>query len=451
MTAEVFDARNAQGAINNAQAEKFNQNFGEQTNVDTNGGDAAGRDIDKSVNINISINENSCNFVRDLLGGTPDPNRELIIKNLILLLPKVPDNSIKQALRNVLEDWPILSNKDIDTTIKSLDFRQIIKLINNLLYENDNISHPVRAQLESIIASFQQGECKPLASSLSQEARTLQSYLLIVVRPENATNKYRVNAWIIPDNSVLDPNEPEKGFKSLEIDNERLSLLMFEELAPTIEELMEKSLDILNQTRRNKLNFNLTIEVFLPNEYLCSEISHWVYTDDPIEAIHPLLLRSSQRLNRKYLRKYDNQWRKNWHELEKRFDTKPNKEDFYELSSIEECNWKKLTGDLKQKIGLKVACTLSESKRESLFQAIHNAATPIAIWSRGDIPNQKIENEIEDFLNNIKKLIDVPEWLWKKREGIYQNSDDYLGYNLSILWENPYRLPPDVTITLLTP
>ena len=44
---ENFDARESQGAINNSQAEQIEQQFGDRQDINTGGGDASGRDIDK--------------------------------------------------------------------------------------------------------------------------------------------------------------------------------------------------------------------------------------------------------------------------------------------------------------------------------------------------------------------------------------------------------------------
>ena len=97
MTTEIFDARSAQGAINNAQANEINQNYGEQTTVDTDG-DAAGRDLDKSVNTYIVV----------LSGKEPDSEREerelrLNYAKKLVEDKKITDRIFSQALRNSLE------------------------------------------------------------------------------------------------------------------------------------------------------------------------------------------------------------------------------------------------------------------------------------------------------------------------------------------------------------
>lgn len=401
----------------------------------------------------ISQNKNSENdFILSLLGENPDPNRELVLKYLTKVLKEIDDRSVTQALRTSFKDWPTLPSDDINKRIERFGSADFLKLIEALLDGNEKVTQSIREELEPIANSIRQDGFMQPACYTFQEPRTLESYLLIVLRPEIGIKKYRINAWLIPDNAVLTPEEPDKGFEPLYIDNEQEVSFIFEEIPQKVANFLEESIDFLNrQTRPYKQNFDLTIEIFLPHEYLCAEIFHWAFMDDPIEIQYQVLLRSSQRLNRQYLRKYDNQWRKNWHEVEGRLKTKLNKDDFYELKSVEECNWKKLTGDLKQKIGLKVACTLSKSKRQDVFQAIHNAAAPIAIWSRCDIPNLNLDTEINDFLNNPENLSKLPEWLRKTRENAYQLSEQYLGYDLSILWENPYRLPPDVAVGLLTP
>ncbi len=115
----IFDARNAQGAINNAQANEINQYYGRQTTVDTDGGDAAGRDIvDNSVNIFLTV-----------LGGNPEPNREPILNKLKKVLEEVDDPSIRQALRNCFKDRPIPTTEDTTEIIEQLGLEQLLKLI----------------------------------------------------------------------------------------------------------------------------------------------------------------------------------------------------------------------------------------------------------------------------------------------------------------------------------
>ncbi|KYC42705.1 hypothetical protein WA1_15300 [Scytonema hofmannii PCC 7110] len=413
------------------------------------------------ISDNLVSNTNNIVF-NIIMSDNKNLNQELEFKKeVIKTIQQVDEFIVRQAVRDSLPDWPVLSTDNINEFIEQkFGNKEILTLVTNLLRVNQSFSHEVYEKLHLISNSIQENvkhltvpsiEDKSGTRIVVQESNNFQSYLLIVLRPEiDGSNTFRIKAWLILDDKMLDKNDPSKGFLPLDIKNEEV-ICLISEISENVEKFLEESLKILNShTRRYQRNFNLTIEFFLPYKNLCEEIYQWLFMDDPVEILHGVLLRSSERLDRRYLIKYDNQWRKNWQKVQDCFHSLLSQDDFYELKSIENCDWKKITSDLKQKIGLKVACALSVSKSQDLFQAIHKAAAPIAIWSMCDIPHQKLEIEINDFLNKVK-LIELPELLRKKREEVYAYSDKYSGY-LSILWEDPYRLPPvpDV-IELLTP
>lgn len=434
---EIFDARNAQGAINNAQANEINQNFGEQTTVDTNGGDVAGRDIvDNSVN----------NFFI-VLGGNPEPNRESILNKLKKVLEEVDDPSIRQALRNSFKDRPIPTTEDTTEIIEQLGLEQLLKLIASLLNENGKITQPVREKLERIAYSVQQDDITPPASSAFQESRTLQSYLLIALRPEAGTDKYRINAWVIPDDTVLDPEEPYKGFVPLDInDKEKGTICLFNEVPGKVAAFLEQSLGYLPDD-----NEYLTIEVFLPDEYLGTNVNCWefkTFDDTPTCIVNycSVVLRSSERLNSRYLKFYKKKWRENWKKVKQLWEL-PSPDDFLHLDKMEGFERKKLAALLtsKQKIGLTVACAAPpEPRHKELFKAVHEAATPIAIWLRqDDIPDQTQKIAIFNKLIGIP-LGNLPKEVRSQWVEAYSQEfpKQHLGYHLSILWDNPFRLPP---------
>ncbi len=434
----IFDARSAQGAINNAQANEINQNYGEQTTVDTDGGDAAGRDLDKSVN--------TYNYYYVVFSGKePDYEREPLLNYAKKLVEdkKVNDRIFSQALRNSL---------GLDSPVTSKDGTKNIEILERLGLEQLRIFTTYLAQqLESINRSESQDGSTPLASSAPKKSNIVQSYLLIALRPEAGTDKYRINAWLIPDEKALDRNDPYQGFVSLDIDEQQPGVTCcFDEVPKKVDAFLQECLDRLFDYDKD---YHLTIELFLPDKYLCTDFNCWQFQDDnerliPLTTQYTVLLRSSRRLARKYQRLHRSNWRENWNKVEQGWKL-PASKDFHLLKQMKDFERDTLAALLRaeQKIGIQAACALplEEDQKELLFGAIHDAATPIAIWfiCDDDIPNLEDNIPILKELTNTR-LGELPDYIKKQRLFAYakKRPEQHLGYHLSILWENPYRLPP---------
>jgi hypothetical protein len=150
-----------------------------------------------------------------------------------------------------------------------------------------------------------------------------------------------------------------------------------------------------------------------------------------------------------YLSRYLPQWRSNWDRARIDFKTVPSLDSFQLFSTINNCNWKKLAVDLKEKIGVKITCVLSELEEKSLFKAILISAIPIAVWMRKDIRECDRECELDRLLTS-GDLEKLPEYIRKEREDAYINDiEEHFGNHLVLLWEDPNRLTPDVMARLL--
>jgi hypothetical protein len=117
---------------------------------------------------------------------------------------------------------------------------------------------------------------------------------------------------------------------------------------------------------------------------------------------------------------------------------------------MESFKWELLRNKLNGKIGLKVTCTHSKDIRKELFQAILHATTPIAIWIRTDIANLDQVTAIDKILH-FKPLCHLCESVRLTREQADVQTEEHLGHHLALLWENPYRLPPDIMTELNSP
>ena len=190
---------------------------------------------------------------------------------------------------------------------------------------------------------------------------------------------------------------------------------------------------------------------------MCEEVDKWKISDSVAEEItlgikYPIRLRSLERLNLDYLDDYLPQWYEYWDKVKYFLSKKPTLELFEHLSEIESFNWKLLKIKLEKKIGLKVTRAHPKSIRKDLFKAILLATTPIAIWLRNDIPSLNQETFIDEILT-FQPLSNLCKTVKNMREEADANTqiDKHLSFHLAILWENPYRLPPDIMLELMAP
>lgn len=274
----------------------------------------------------------------------------------------------------------------------------------------------------------------------------LRSYLLIIIKPEG-NNQYSINAYLIPNEEDKDNIEPidielaEKGF-----------LCTFDEIKQKIPEFIKISeKEIIDKTNND---FELTIEFFLPTEYLNEEVEHWEISSNRylkrfIGDEYNVVVRSYERLIkpnfRKSLRTYLNRLRQVRDKLNKEI-IQDVQDVFEHLEELETLDWRSLKYQLEKnenKIGLKLSCSfplVSNQKYEELFHAILSSGIPIVIWKRSSsIPN----DELDTFLSVscLVRCNNLFNHILSKRQAAYRKEEEErkkdLGYHLGILCEEP--------------
>ncbi|NER03843.1 MAG: hypothetical protein F6K17_15050 [Okeania sp. SIO3C4] len=257
-----------------------------------------------------------------------------------------------------------------------------------------------------------------------------------------------LNAWLIIDDSVQDISK----FKHLLESNEKQQGILCKSTQIPIEfnKFLKKALKYLRGKK-----YSLIIEFFLPSNLMSQEVDRWKISDPIAEEItlgikYPIRLRSLERLNLDYLDSYLSQWYEYWGKVKQLLPNKPNLELFEHLEEMESFNWKLLKIKLEEKIGLKVTRAHPESIRKDLFRAILSATTPVVIWTRVDIERREKVNLIDEILT-FKPLCYLCESVRQIREKAHAQTEEHLGFHLAILWENPYRLTPDIMVELITP
>lgn len=424
----------------------------------TQGGDAAGRDIDKGT-----VYEN-CTFIQFL---TQDSKLSSFSQESFQDLDfyGIPSESIQKAYQDCLppdaDVWDLpppnadvsdLAADNIAAILKKLEgFRQLSQFFERLS-QDQNLPIEIRERIANKLASKKYPENHNNTSATDffyNQPGPLKSYLIATLVPGDSDDeKLLLNAWLIIDDSVQDLSK----FQSLLDHNEqqRGKLCKLTQIPTELNKFLKKALRYLRGKR-----YDLTIEIFLPSDLMCMEIDRWKITDPIADEItlgikYPIRLRSLERLDLDYLDSYLSQWYEYWDKVRDILPKEPIQELFEHLQEMESFNWKLLSCKLKERIGLKVTCTHSKSIRKDLFKAILRATTPIAIWTRTDIANLDQVTAIDKILT-FKPLCHLCESVRLTREQADAQTEEHLGHHLALLWENPYRLTPDIMVELNSP
>ena len=439
MSGDRIDAQKSQGYVNNPQ-DAVNQHFGNENNINGGGGDVAQGNIDKR-NINI---------INIIAGSSNQDSQSKLVEELRKILANVADlnsdgfmDAVKSAYQKALPTDAAAHPVKTNDTLSELEDRRVLPKFIEDLAVNPALSDSTRNQLNKLMSEERLQTNADRIEPISK--KRLKSYLTVVLRPE-PNQKFCVNAWLIPDDTVknlskyycLDINQEQKGVEC-SLDN----------ISEVVADLLDRSLEYMLGK-----NYDLTIEFFLPTEYLSTELDRLEISDIfepyPLGKEFKVLVRSYERLENRYLSRYLPQWRTNWDRAISSFNTVPCLDSFKPFSTIDNCNWKKLAVDLKEKLGIKITCVLPELERKNLFQALLISAIPIAVWMRKDSRECDRETELSRLLmfGDLEKL---PEYFRKAREEAYiaDEPENHFGNHLVLLWEDPNRLTPDVMARLL--
>lgn len=279
----------------------------------------------------------------------------------------------------------------------------------------------------------------------------LESYVLVTVESQKKSEQFIVKAWLVKDNSLIQ-NDPNTAFKPLLDEPGEYGLSCTQaEIQSVLNQCLRKALKLLRGKR-----YHLTIEVFLPQEFLSTEVDQWQLEFDRIAPEtcwgmrYGLRVRSLERLNLDYLDNYLNQWYENWGKVSQILDQYPPLESFESLEDLHSFNSRQLPHQLTQKIGLKLTCPTASEQFQVLVKAMLQAATPIALWPRCPDANSNYAESINQLLT-CRPLRQLTESVQELRSQSRGNGPDHLGCHLGFLWEDPYRLTPEMMIELMQP
>jgi vWA-MoxR associated protein C-terminal domain/Effector-associated domain 10 len=419
----------------------------------TQDGDVAPRNIDKRNNV-----YKNCTFIQLLSSDSNFSNFSQESLN-DLDFSRIPQESIQQAYQEALPPdagvWVLEENSITQILQKLEQFRRLFDFFKRLS-QDKNVPQEIRNKLSEIaeglaLKKYPDDNKNKLPSDfVSNKEGQLQSYLIATIERCDDNEDYLLNAWLIIDDSV--PGNDISKFTSLldQDEQQQGTLCKFNDIPKQLNKFLKTSLKYL----RGK-QYQLIIEIFLPSDLIGTEVDRWKIYDPIVEKItlgikYPIRLRSLERLDLDYLDSYLSDWYKYWDKVKTVLHNEPIQELFAHLQEMETFNWKSLRGSLKEKIGLKVTCAPPKAKTKELFKAILTATTPIAIWTRYDIPNFDHVSAIDEILT-FKPLCHLCESVRQTREKADAQTEEHLGFHLALLWEDPYRLTPNVMLELKTP
>jgi hypothetical protein len=271
-------------------------------------------------------------------------------------------------------------------------------------------------------------------------------YLLVKFEPINLEQSlFSIGAWCFGDR---------KGnIGNLDVGEEPYKL---EDVPGLLDQLVNQSLNYIT----NEGN-SLTIELFLPFYLLDYNIHQWMLQMDfgqsvSVDDYCPLVVRSWDRL---YLKsrgsntKSYRAWKRNWCILEdykeRHTDLKP---QFLSTKDYERDN---LVSFLLKVVYVALTFVPQKPPDEtqlnlSIFPKIISAGMSIALWPREQsdrLDEQEIQAAYESLLSGCK-LDELPKIMWDKRNKADKHD---VVHRLTLLWDDPTRLPPEVGSLLGAP
>jgi hypothetical protein len=283
----------------------------------------------------------------------------------------------------------------------------------------------IKAWIDSVarIRGLNQAQINKCFKNQSQPI-ALPPYLLIELSPKNKNNKgYAVQAWLF-------------------MSSENIRTVYAEDKAVTLNDIPALTEEILGIIDNFNVNHRqLTIEFILPRHLLCHDVEHWTDGNgDPIGTKYQVVVRSRERLRAKKLQRF---WIPCWNEAKK----KEILQEMAETYTVRVCETglrkiSSLVDAGKLFFVLASVPNVLTEQNINVFFALTKSGVPIALWPR------KVNN-VNEFTQQLSKLLSctleqLPQCLFKNRRELWQNENEqHTGYHLSLLWDDPDRIPPD--------
>ncbi|WP_392476087.1 hypothetical protein [Nostoc sp. C110] len=342
-----------------------------------------------------------------------------------------PQGFIQQAdtLEDILETL-----QDIPKGNK--EFTYIEEFIVHLCVDSQvpqSLSQQLQEWGKRYINNFDQ-KIRDIQSDYNSNNQDTKSYLLIQVKPTktNKLDKFYIYAWLIPDIRHYKP-EVGNGFKQVSVS--KLSQKSF-----TLQNI-PKIVNLLLEDISSEFLGELTIEFFLPCKLLNHTVDSFIREEfgiaESIGKKYKVVVRANERLQKNY--PYKGIWFDKWQKIKQVYNSQC-KQELISGNHSQELIRKKLD----KANGIILINIPKSTSIEAIFSYILITATPIVFWLRKEPENENLAHRCA-----INSLLDcciqeLPDKVKEQRLDAPENQNDHIGHHISLVWEDPERLTPDV-------
>lgn len=416
------------------------------------------------------INEKFIKKDDDGLGEIHQEVNVIFLYVILLKLASSHNNLINQIKRiyfkccseKLYEDWEDTIHNTIAEILSNLqkisqnsDMEPIIQfaacLLESLLEQEKN--HNLKLEQ---LKSWVQNNVNDYSALLTtirnnntsrSESDIIPSHLIILINPsqQHQNQRYFISAWFIYDGRNDEFNyQTAKGYKPLEIQHQEQETFSLAEISSLLDDYIDQ---ITTYLYDSSAHGQPTIEIFLPYELLNEPIDTWnIKIDDdflrPIGVFYQVIVRSTNRLNKKY--KFRNVWVQKWNTLNKL--TENNYSQYFISGEFSSCD------ELMSKINKDSSIALILVKpppTQEYFKVINATGIPVALWFRQELNISNFKDEINNLIECL--ITELPKKVKEQRSSDFSSDcEERIGHHLSLLWENPYIIPPS-SINYTTP
>jgi len=260
----------------------------------------------------------------------------------------------------------------------------------------------------------------------------------------NQEKRYFVAAWVVPDAQHYKVSSG-LGCEQLSLPDSLGETVTFDEMPALLKHFLAESSQYLSPG-------NLTIEIFLPLDLLNQAVDSWPVAERewelqlpvPLGCQYTVLVRSHDRLLPTYQR-YRGFWQQKWERLQQWQGAACEAFVAGECEDFSEAFGYGLYRDLRAPdiVGLKCSRMPSSIGEKGIFAIILQTAIPVALWARRNLTGLNCCDEIDRVLACC--LRELPAIVTDKRlDACGCDRDSHIGHHLSLLWENPDRVPPTI-------
>jgi len=269
-----------------------------------------------------------------------------------------------------------------------------------------------------------------------QLASDISPYLLVILKPDNNNDHlFSLQAWLL-DNHY-------RNIKYLYADDSQKPLedlpALFDNLLVQCCQLLEGIPDAINK---------LTIEFCLPLKLMGYDVDYWnisvgIKTRVRVGIKHRVVVRSLERVYDKRLR---SSWKIKWEKMRQSFNN--GAFPFFLIYSMEDyVSQEQFYAKLNMPTVACLALDLTLQDKVDVLDTVIDAGIPIALWPGQHAHISKETLKSFESLLSCCKLSELPKVVWEQRMmAVGGRNESHLGHSLTLMWDDPDRLPPDVQL-----